>query len=135
MIKVSNILIEFTKHTNEFDSVLVVLSYKDKLVLVKNKNRAWEFPGGHRENDESYKDTAKREAYEEAGVTLKEIAYIGYYILPNNHKTIITYSQVKKFFELPVKFETERVNLFDSLPTDLSYKDGLYEAILKEINI
>ncbi|GAE29685.1 hypothetical protein [Halalkalibacter hemicellulosilyticus] len=35
--------------TNDFDSVLVVLFKGDKLVMVKNKKRGWEFPGGHRE--------------------------------------------------------------------------------------
>jgi 8-oxo-dGTP diphosphatase len=122
------------KKTEKHDSVLVILTHQDKYVLVRNKNRAWEFPGGHKENKESYLETAKREAFEEAGVTLKNIDYLGYYILPSNHITIIMHSEVEQFYDLPKDFETVEVEIFDTLPNNLSFQDGLYEEIIKKIS-
>ena len=43
-----------------FDAV-VVLFASAKIVLARNARRAWEFPGGRREDGESYQETAVRD--------------------------------------------------------------------------
>lgn len=43
---------------------------KDKVLLVKNKNGTWSFPGGRREIGETLQQTAKREAFEEVGLDI-----------------------------------------------------------------
>ncbi|MFB5759256.1 NUDIX domain-containing protein [Paenibacillus medicaginis] len=115
----------------EFHSVLVVLRQDQKWLLVKNKNRGWEFPGGTRELNETFAETAIREAREESGSNIKDIKYEGYYILPHGEITIITTAQVDKREELTGGFETEEVKLFSDLPKDLSFNDGLYEFIIE----
>ncbi|MFA7285790.1 MAG: NUDIX domain-containing protein [Candidatus Paceibacterota bacterium] len=42
--------------------------HTDGLVMIKNHNRGWELPGGHREIGESLKETLAREILEEAGI-------------------------------------------------------------------
>ncbi|MCI9059390.1 MAG: NUDIX domain-containing protein, partial [Lachnospiraceae bacterium] len=45
---------------------------QNKYVFCKHRDRdSWEVPGGHRENGENIMDTAKRELYEETGVSIK----------------------------------------------------------------
>jgi 8-oxo-dGTP diphosphatase len=107
-----------------FDAVVVVLFSSGKLVLVRNERRAWEFPGGHREDDESYEETAAREAYEEAGARITDIEYLGYYVTPAGHVTVITCAEVSSFQGPGGEYETSEVGIFDRLPPALSFGDG-----------
>ena len=113
-----------------FDAVVVVLFSSGKLVLVKNERRAWEFPGGHREGNESYEETAVREAYEEAGAKIKGIEYLGYYTAPTGHVTVITCAEVSSFRGVGDECEASGVGIFDRLPPDLSFGDGREQLFL-----
>jgi 8-oxo-dGTP diphosphatase len=109
-------------------------SARENFVLVKNRTRAWEFPGGHREDGETPIDTARREAFEEAGVHIAEIDVRGYYILANGHTTIVTTASIDR---LPAPGElcneTSDVAVFPVLPAELSFKDGLYDRLIHQI--
>jgi 8-oxo-dGTP pyrophosphatase MutT (NUDIX family) len=94
-----------------FDAVVVVLFSSGKLVLVRNARRAWEFPGGHREGNESYEETAAREAYEEAGAKITDIEYLGYYVTPAGHVTVITCAEVSSFQGPGDEYETSEVGI------------------------
>jgi 8-oxo-dGTP diphosphatase len=59
--------------------VAVVVCKNDKFLLGKRKNShgagCWQFPGGHLEFDESLEDCARREVFEETGITIRNIRF------------------------------------------------------------
>ena len=114
-------------------SVLVFIKEGNTWLMVKNKFRNWEFPGGHKENDESVFETATREAYEEAGVEIKNLKYFGFYRLLCGHTTLVVTAEVEKFHEIPVEFETEERKFVDKLPEVLSFDDGVYAWLVGEL--
>jgi len=114
---------------DDFTSVLVLACFEGKWLMVKNKNRNWEFPGGHREPNETPEQTARREAHEEAGALIHQVQLVGHYRLPSGHTTLIAKCAVERLIDLPAGFETLERKLVDSLPKDLSFKDGVYELL------
>lgn len=58
------------------------------LVLTKKKNGIWDILGGKIDNNETWEEALKREAYEEAGVRIKNIEIIGYFIAEDRSKAI-----------------------------------------------
>jgi 8-oxo-dGTP diphosphatase len=114
-----------------FNAVVVVLSAYGKVVLVINARRGWEFPGGHREDDESCRETAAREALEEAGATISDIEYLGYYVAPTGRIAVITCAKAASFGRPDDEHGVSGVGLFDELPADLSFGDGREQMFLE----
>ena len=60
-----------------FVGVAVIVIKNQKVLLGKRKNShgsgTWQFPGGHLEFNESIKDCARRELFEETGIKIKNI--------------------------------------------------------------
>jgi len=104
--------------------VVVVLFAGEKLVLVENRGRAWEFPGGRREGGESWDETAAREVLEEAGAHIDEPRSLGYYVTPAGWVTLITWAEVFSWESRGRERGAARVGLFDRLPPTLSFGDG-----------
>jgi 8-oxo-dGTP diphosphatase len=125
------IVLDKSRAVESFDAVVVVLFSSGKLVLVRNEKRAWEFPGGHREGDESYEETAVREAYEEAGAEITDIEHLGYYTTPTGDVTVITCAKASSFQKVGDEYEVSHVGLFDRLPSDLSFGDGREQLFLE----
>ena len=111
-------------------SVLVFIRNGNEWLMVKNKFRSWEFPGGHKENEETVIETAQREAFEEAGVDIKNVSYVGYYRLPDGHTTAIVTAEVEKMHEIPSDFETEERKFVSSFPEKLSFNDAVYSWLV-----
>ena len=107
----------------------IMALHKGKWIFCKHKKRnTWEFPSGHIEADESPLEAARRELYEETGAIHFDIEPLcDYHFKGNlNGKHIVGNGQV--FFaivhtlgELPLYSEMEKIELFDSLPDDLTY--------------
>ncbi|GAA3756962.1 8-oxo-dGTP diphosphatase [Spinactinospora alkalitolerans] len=118
-----------------YDSVVVLLFAGERPVLVRHRDRAWEFPGGHAEEGEDIVATARREAREEAGAELAEVRVAGYYVLAGGHTTVVTHAQVAGLAPLSGEFETTDVREFDALPPDLSWDDGIYAHLLDVLGL
>jgi len=62
-----------------FVGVAIIVIKEDKVLLGKRKNShgsgTWQFPGGHLEFNESIKDCARRELFEETGIKIKNISF------------------------------------------------------------
>ena len=76
---------------------LGVCIIKDGKVLLGKRKKAhgsgsWSFPGGHLEAGESFEECARRETTEEAGIEIKNIAFITATndVMPNEDKHYIT---------------------------------------------
>jgi 8-oxo-dGTP pyrophosphatase MutT (NUDIX family) len=111
-----------TESIEDFDAVVVILFSSEKLVLVRNQDRGWEFPGGHREGGETFEETAVREVYEEARAKITDIQYLGYYVSSTGHTTIVLTAELDNLLQ-PGKMDFE-IRLFDRLPPALSFGDG-----------
>ncbi|MFE6307765.1 NUDIX domain-containing protein [Nocardiopsis sp. NPDC057823] len=120
-----------------YDSVVCLTHRGGRALMVRNRRRAWEFPGGHAEAGEGVVDTARREAAEEAGATLGAVEVAGYYVLADGHVTVVTHAPVLETALLSGEFETVEVREFDVLPPEesLSWADGLYAHLLRALDL
>ena len=117
----------------------VVPFEEGRLIMCKHLRRnAWEFPGGRREPGETPEACIRREAQEEAGILLKNLRPLGYYTMEHAgriKKASIYTAEVDGYAKRPDWSEMGEVALFESLPDDLSYRDGVYEAVLMHMGI
>lgn len=120
----------------------VIISRSDgKLVLCKHKARdTYEFPGGHIEAGESAEDAARRELYEETGAIEFDLRPICTYSAEGKNRVnadgdksygMLFCADIAAFESLPDS-EMERVELFDSLPSALTYPE-IQPELLREV--
>lgn len=117
---------------------VISASFKGKWIYVKHKERdTWEIPGGRREIGEEINDTAKRELFEETGAKTFDIKPICEYSVTTDNKASygrLYYAEVEELGDLP-DLEIERIELFDTLPENLTYPEIqplLYEKVVRE---
>jgi 8-oxo-dGTP diphosphatase len=55
--------------------------YGDRIVLADIVTRGWCIPSGHVESGETDEAAVRREAREEAGISLGRVVYLGYFVL------------------------------------------------------
>ena len=99
-------------------------------MFCKHKQRnTFELPGGHREQNETILQAAKRELYEETGALIFDIKPLFAYsvidksrVVPTGEETfgMLYFADVKEF-ESELHSEIESVYLFDELPTEWTY--------------
>jgi len=113
---------------NEVDDSLltyavIVSRYLDKWVWCKNKTRkGWEVPGGHREENETIDETAKRELYEETGATEYSLMPICVYSVKQKNESfgMLYFAEINEFGNLP-DTEIEKIDFFFNYPDELSF--------------
>lgn len=115
----------YDKNTlDDLKYVVVCSLYEDKLLLSRHKQRdTWETQGGHIEEGETPLQAAKRELYEESGVTDAELLYFCDYLgyTSKGHANgAVFLAVVNELGELP-ESEMAEVGLFDLLPDKLTY--------------
>ena len=104
--------------------VVICSFYRDQIILSRQKNKqTWETQGGHIEENETPKEAALRELYEESGIRNADLVpvcdYYGYD--SNSHANGMVFAAiVKDIGDLP-ESEMAEIKLFDQLPEELSY--------------
>lgn len=116
-----------------YTRVVCVCKYKNKWLLSFNKKRnGWELPGGHIEEGETWQEAVKRELFEETGAIDFKVEPICVYSISSY--ALLCYAEIKSLEDLP-DFEISKIELFDNLPENLTFKDThtiLFEKVKKE---
>ena len=124
----------------------IVALHKGKWIFCKHKEKTtWEHPAGHIELGETPLEAAKRELYEETGAVDFDIEpFCDYYFKADingkkyNGNGQVYFAIVHTLGELPQHSEMERIELFDSLPDELTYpvfRELFSLAVQKKENI
>lgn len=124
--------VKFYEDTEDrlLEFAVIISKYRGRWVFCKHKDRnTYEIPGGHRDENESILNTAKRELYEETGATDFSIKKICVYSVIG--KTRVNQSGEKSFdmlyyadireLEKELHSEIEKVVFLDYLPTEWTY--------------
>jgi len=112
-------------HTLEnYEFVVICSFYKGKWILSKHKKRTtWETQGGHIEAGETPLEAAKRELFEESGISDAEIYpvcdYLGY-DSKGSATGVVFLANVHSLGIMP-ESEMKEIGFFDVIPTELTY--------------
>lgn len=111
-------------HTYKY--VVICTFYEGKWVLSQHKKRdTWETQGGHIEAGETPMDAARRELFEESGISDAEIFPVCDYWGFNSSRFsngVVFLAVVHSLGELPPS-EMREIRAFDALPAALTYPD------------
>lgn len=105
--------------------VAIFARYREKWIYCYHKRRgSYEHPGGHVERGETAIVAAKRELYEETGVTDAVIKPVWDYVFSNGrhrHNGRVYFAEVASLGELPDGSEMDHIILSDTVPDNFTY--------------
>ena len=114
--------------------VVVCSYYKGQWLLSRHEMRdTWETQGGHVESGETPMQAAKRELYEESGVSHAELYTVCDYYGYNSKRHangVVFLAMVQELGTLP-ESEMKEIKLFTDLPKNLTYPD-VTPVLIKE---
>ena len=103
-------------HPEASPAVLIFPFYGDKVILAEIRTRGWCIPSGHVEPGEDFEMAARREAWEEAGLTLSRVSYLGYFVLTHEETGAVRYAptfigEVQGIAEVPGGTESDGMQM------------------------
>ncbi len=116
----------FLGELDNIEFVVIITKYKDKWVFCWHKKRqSYENPGGHVERGETPMKAARRELYEETGITDCKMIPLWDYEQPwddgiNKNNGRFYLAIANSLGELP-ESEMGKIELFDSVPENFTY--------------
>ena len=122
----------------------VIMAQEDgRWLICRHKERStWEIPGGHREAGERIEETARRELYEETGVSDADLTPVEVYsVTREGGETsygMLFLARVRTRGELPANSEMSEVKAVHLLPLELTYPDiqpKLFSRVQYRLNI
>ncbi|MBQ9806535.1 MAG: NUDIX domain-containing protein [Clostridia bacterium] len=124
----SKVTVQFydTVDDDKLKYAVISARYRNKWVFCKHKERnTYEIPGGHREQGETIDEAARRELFEETGALQFNLKPICVYTVENTQDQSKTFGMLY-FADITeinpeLKNEIEKIELFDDLPTSLTY--------------
>ena len=122
---------------------VIMAQEEGRWLLCRHRERAtWEIPGGHRETGERIEQTARRELYEETGVTDAELTPVEVYSVTREDGAtsygMLFLARVRARGELPKDSEIGEVMATHLLPQELTYPDiqpKLFSRVQYRLNI
>jgi 8-oxo-dGTP diphosphatase len=117
-------------------AAMVFVWDNDRTLLCRIPGRGWCIPSGRVEGNETGEDAAIREAYEEGGVVVDNLRYLGCYQITERNATIWAEAftaTVDKFVDIPEESESRARLLVDQddLPCCYHFWDPLAEAVFE----
>lgn len=113
-------------YLKRYKYVVIIGKYRGNWILCKHKKRdTWETAGGHIEAGETPMDAAKRELFEETGAVSFDIKPVfDYWAADETSEAngMVFYAEISELGNLP-ESEMERIGCFETLPSNLTYKD------------
>ncbi len=121
---------------------VIAAKYRGNWIFCRHKKRqTWELPGGHREMSEKIDDCARRELFEETGVTQCNIQPVRVYSVASEGEIsygMLFYADVAELGILPADSEIGETRLCACIPKELTYpniQNYLFEWIQAWLNL
>ncbi|MFD2443904.1 NUDIX hydrolase [Bacillus sp. CGMCC 1.16607] len=91
---------------------VLVVNQENKILLIKNFVRGWEFPGGFVNFGESINSAAKREVFEESGIHIEVLKLLGLEQIVANSTCVIILKGKSISGKLTTSNESQEVGYF-----------------------